>query len=159
MQGTRRRDRDGETILIGGRGAPDRPSVMSSAAADRWDLEVPKMAEAGLLDRCDGLVLAQYFEAISLAEAAAKQMGDSDSGPLQWLPNDFTGEIKPVRHPAFSVWKDAVQTARLIASEYGFTPSSRTSLGKGGTKGSSPTQPVDRPERFVPKTIEGGKAQ
>jgi P27 family predicted phage terminase small subunit len=97
-----------------------------------WDVEVPKMSDAGLLDRIDGLMLGQYFQAWAICVVALRGMTDDDSGevdPLVFEPNDFTGEMKVKKHPGMTAWKDAVGVMTRIATEFGLTPSARARLG------------------------------
>lgn len=142
-----------DATLIGGRGAPDKPLGLSTVAGSLWDIEVPKMVDAGVLDLCDGPVLGQYFEAWSIAIMAAKEV--DENGAMILVPNDFTGEMKTKRNPATIVLKDAQQTMRMIASEYGLTPASRSTLAGRGVDGRSPAAPPDAPPTLTP--IRGGK--
>lgn len=135
-----------DVVLVGGRGEPDKPPGLSGVADALWDLEVPKMAHAGLLDRIDGPMLGQYFEAWAVCIGAARELyGDENSsdfltGPVIWQPNDSSGEMTPKKHPGVTALKDGQTMMRQIATEFGFTPSSRASLGYSGLVGASPAE-------------------
>lgn len=153
-EGTARSDRDAAPLLVGGRGEPTKPPGLLPAADAMWDEHVPLMSESGLLDRCDGMILGSYFNALAMADAAVKEM----DGEVTYLSvSEKSSNV--VKHPAFGAWKDATATALRIASEYGLTPAARAKLGAGG----APSRPVEAAPGAPPaqrelRVIDGGKA-
>ena len=146
-----------KVIVMGGVGVPDKPATLSALAGALWDREVPKMVDAGLLDRIDGLLLGQYFEAAALAAVAVRNMSNDDGvvEPLLLVPNNFTGEMGLKKSPGVAVWKDAVATMRQLAAEFGLTPSARARLGVLSAQGGE-AQDVEGDIGVAQRFLDGG---
>lgn len=145
-----------DPVILSGKGIPMKPDGLSDRASELWDLRVPDLARAGVLDKCEIDVLIQFFEAIATAEECARLI--ANHGPVLMLPNNSDGSLVPKKNPAVTAWKDAVQTARLIAVEYGLTPSSRSKLASLGYEGADPADVDDEAPPSVRqlRAVDGG---
>lgn len=120
---------------VGGKGEITKPWYLSEGAGLLWDEFVPVLNASGLLDRADSLLLAQFFEAMSMSITAVEQL--SKAGIVQSSFSANTGDEVLKAHPAVGVWKKAVETMDKIGSKFGLSPSDRArfSVASGGESG------------------------
>lgn len=149
--GTYRKDRHKDAARIAA-GSPVKPPGMSRAASELFDVYVPLMSEAGILEQIDGLGLAQIFEAYVLAMRARDVVGDEpviEDDPF----ND--GRIVLKKHPGVTAWKDAVSVLRGLLGDFGMSPLARTRMGdvfvKPGEGG--PALPDGAPAVWKPRVV------
>jgi P27 family predicted phage terminase small subunit len=128
------------TASIGGKGEICKPFGLSEAASKLWDLQVPMMSEAGLLDRADSVMLGQFFEFWNVCNMCSKIVAgykDPDVGIVLDQYSDLTGDRNIKANPILSQWRKAADAMRMIGVEYGLTPAARAKL--------SITKPQDAP--------------
>lgn len=98
---------------------PEKPSHLSDAAAQEWDVVAPQLHEAGLLARVDRTALAAYCQAYGRwveAEVALKT-----HGTLVKSPSGF-----PMVSPYLTVANKAMEQMTKMLIEFGMSPSSRS---------------------------------
>lgn len=108
-------------------GPVERPEFLSAEAAAKWDVLAPHMEAMGLLTGADVDLLAAYCECYArwrrLVQLAAKSppvfRGKTDSGD---------GEPTFKRNPLWSQVRDAEGALRVLAREFGLSPSARAGL-------------------------------
>jgi P27 family predicted phage terminase small subunit len=101
-------------------GPVDRPAYLSAVAAQEWDRVAPHLEAMGTLTGADATALAVYCEAVArwrrTADLAAKS------------PPVYTRDGIAVRNPLYSQARDAAAEVRLMAREFGLTPSARAGI-------------------------------
>jgi P27 family predicted phage terminase small subunit len=107
-----------------------KPAYLSAEASAKWDELAPHLEAMGVLSAADGDLLAAYCECFSrwrrLAEMAAKsppvfkRKGKAQDGQEP--------EVVFVRNPLWAQVRDAEAALRVLAREYGFTPSARAGM-------------------------------
>lgn len=154
-QGNRGKRKLPENVLVAGRELPDPPEHMRPGAREVWADVVPMLADAGVLDKVDGLALEVLCEAVELRRLAADilQRGNG-TGLVIVQPS---GRVAP--DPHFTVWKDASTVVRQFAEQFGLSPSARARLGGAGVQAASPAA-VDPDIGPSPRlrALDGGKA-
>lgn len=84
-----------------------------------------RAAEHGLT-QADVPMLAQLATALWLADTAAAKLLDEGILTTDQAHGDGTEQRK---HPAFTIWRNAVSVADMLAKQFGLTPASRARLG------------------------------
>jgi len=108
-----------------------KPSYLSKRASEKWDDLAPHLEAMGVLTAADVDMLAAYCESYArwrvLVELAAKS------------PPVFKRVVKAgddpvfVRNPIWSQVRDATAELRVLAREFGFSPSARSGIdGQAG---------------------------
>ena len=101
-----------------------RPNWLSTVAMAEWDRLAPHLASMGTVKATDEAVLAAYCESYArwrrLADLAAH------SNPI--LNRGTEAEPIWVKNPIFSQVRDATAELRVLAREFGLTPSARAGL-------------------------------
>jgi P27 family predicted phage terminase small subunit len=104
------------------------PAFMGEDARAEWDRVFPLLVERKILTRADLGILENYCEAIGLAREMGREI--RRLGAVQLIYQiDKDGNSRVVnsrKNPAVSVQADASNRARLMASELGLTPVSRS---------------------------------
>lgn len=100
---------------------PERPPWLSARAAAEWDRVLPDLLAMGTAKRVDSSALAAYCEAVALMSTIAEVV--AKTGPLL-VGRDGNAH----KNPAVAQLRDAMAAVRLLAREFGFTPSSRQPL-------------------------------
>jgi P27 family predicted phage terminase small subunit len=101
-----------------------RPDWLSPVAAAEWDRLAPHLASMGTVKATDEPLLAAYCESYArwrrLADLAAH------SNPILNRGSD----VEPiwVKNPIFAQVRDATAELRVLAREFGLTPSARAGL-------------------------------
>jgi P27 family predicted phage terminase small subunit len=126
-------------------GVPLPPTFLGSNGQAEWQRVVPQLSARGVLTVTDLNILAaychevdQYFESLKILEAEGKYIT---------ITNKNGSEYKGV-HPAVGVANNHLKNFLKIATEYGFTASSRTRISVSKSK-SDPEK-----ERFL-KLVNG----
>ena len=121
MEGTLRKDRDGNNGVAVDAAAPKKPTGLSKVASNKWDALVPALVELGVLTELDGDMVESYCRAYSRYIQANKRLDamgkDADPGV--------------VRKAEISIEK-AEGSLRTLANELGMTPHSRARLDLEG---------------------------
>ena len=109
----------------------ERPTGLSDEAARHWERIVPMLNEAGILVTVDEIALRLYCETYVTWVAAAKLV--SEQGPT-WVNVDTKGNEKTVVNPNLVAMNQCFQSLKILLSEFGMTPSSRTKIIGNGKK-------------------------
>ena len=110
------------------REAPEPPEWLSPDALAEWNRVVPGLEELDLLKSADGAVLAAYCETWADYVAAVRQVRAEGLT----LVNPDSGRVH--KHPAVGVAETARAHLRVLAAEFGLTPSSEQRLGSTGVR-------------------------
>src|SRR5690242_16571550 len=97
------------------------PPELGPAAREEWHRIVAELIAKGVLSRFDRGPLAAYCTAFALAMEAAEMV--HKHGAMIKSPNGF-----PMQSPYLSHLNQQVATMIKIASEFGFTPASRSRI-------------------------------
>lgn len=97
------------------------PSELGPAARQEWDRIVGELISKGVLSNFDRGPLAAYCTAYALAMEANEMV--QKHGAMIKSPNGF-----PMPSPYLSHLNRQIETMMRIASEFGFTPASRTRI-------------------------------
>lgn len=97
------------------------PAELGPAARQEWERVVSELIAKGVLSRFDRGPLAAYCTAYALAMEAAEMV--HKHGAMIKSPNGF-----PMQSPYLSHLNQQVTTMMKIATEFGFTPASRSRI-------------------------------
>ena len=118
LEGTYRPDRAARNELELPVGLPEAPNWLDLEARNEWARVVPVLHETGVLTTLDGGRLADYCMTHSLAIKATRRY--QREGLVIRSPQGIKA------HPAVAIAKDARAQARILAAEFGLTPSGRS---------------------------------
>ena len=104
--------------------APSCPPELSQGAKEEWNRLVPELVELGLLTRLDRAALAAYCQAYATYLDAIQAV--QKYGQLVKSPNGY-----PQVSPYLTIANRQVEIMTRIASEFGFTPASRSRISSG----------------------------
>lgn len=121
LEGTYRKDRAAKNEIAPLPGTPVRPSWLDARARREWDRVVPQLAALGVLSDVDQALLADYCAAQGLAQKAQEQLN------RQGLVITVPGGAKQ-KNPLIKIAQEARAQARLLAAEFGLSPSSRSRI-------------------------------
>lgn len=127
LQGTIRKCREDENEMQVAQVVemPSAPSFLNEQGAKEWDLVTNELANIKMLHLTDLAVLAAYCNEMGTYHALAQEMG----GNYTERTYDKDGKLRASKiAPKYKVMQAALQNALKIASQFGFTPSSRASL-------------------------------
>lgn len=146
LEGTFRPDRAAPREVSPPPGVPDAPEWLDEEARAEWERIVPHLAKLRILAEIDRGTLADYCTAHSLAVASTVEY--QREGLMVDTPHG------PRKHPLIKVAQEARAQARVLAQEFGLSPSSRTRI-------SAPPKPAegDNTEDFLfggPRLVKGG---
>ncbi len=108
---------------------PDPPADLGLIERAAWTQVAAPLHEAGALQAIHLPLLRQFAVAVGLAERARL---DLESGDLV-----VKGSRGDILNPAFRAWAQSVALVARLASEFGGSPSSLTSIGLGQLRGKS----------------------
>jgi len=115
-----------EPMLVSGRPDPqdamlECPADLPAAGKEAWETIVPQLAEVGLLDRVDRMML----KAMCLTWARAMQAGKviNAQGHL------VRGVAGLKEHPSLKTERDSLRLFSSFAEQFALTPVARTRLG------------------------------
>jgi P27 family predicted phage terminase small subunit len=106
-------------------GLPECPEAVSAEVREVWDYALESLIVMGVATPADRDALLCFCEAVVSHRKASALMAKS---PL--LIQGHRGVM--VRNPAITVQRDSAAAIRAFASEFGFTPSARSEIRKGG---------------------------
>lgn len=124
-QGTFHKSRSARNEVAPKPGVPPMPTWLDAEGRAEWRRVVPQLEALGILSEIDGAMLADYCAAHSLAIRATKKY--QRQGPSVKI----NGQVQ--RHPMIKVAQEARAQARLLAGEFGLSPSSRSRISAPGT--------------------------
>ena len=117
---------------------PQAPSFLNQQGADEWDLVTNELANIKMLNLTDLSILAAYCNEIGIYREIAQEL----QGNFTEQTVDKDGRLRASKiAPKYKVMQNALQNAIKIATQFGFTPSSRASL-------SMPEQDEERTDDF-----------
>ena len=117
---------------------PKAPSFLNQHGADEWDLVTNELANIKMLHLTDLSILAAYCNEIGIYREIAQEL----QGNFTEQTVDKDGRLRASKiAPKYKVMQNALQMAMKIATQFGFTPSSRASL-------SMPEQDEERTDDF-----------
>jgi P27 family predicted phage terminase small subunit len=145
IKGTLRKDRtlpnemQPETISL----YPPAPVFLGDAATKEWELIIPQIVDLGILAKVDMAMITAYCIEWGTYIEAERQL--QDEGRMTHAAN---GTV--MQHPLNNLKNAALKQAIKLATEFGFTPSSRTSIG-------APQKEKKDPFEELLKQANGGK--
>ena len=117
---------------------PKAPSFLNQQGADEWNLVTNELANIKMLHLTDLSILAAYCNEIGIYREIAQEL----QGNFTEQTIDKDGRLRASKiAPKYKVMQNALQNAIKIATQFGFTPSSRASL-------SMPEQDEERTDDF-----------
>ena len=117
---------------------PQAPSFLNQHGADEWDIVTNEFANIKMLHLTDLSILAAYCNEIGIYREIAQEL----QGNFTEQTVDKDGRLRSSKiAPKYKVMQNALQNAMKIATQFGFTPSSRASL-------SMPEQDEERNDDF-----------
>ena len=117
---------------------PQAPSFLNQQGADEWNLVTNELANIKMLHLTDLSILAAYCNEIGIYREIAQEL----QGNFTEQTIDKDGRLRSSKiAPKYKVMQNALQNAMKIATQFGFTPSSRASL-------SMPEQDEERTDDF-----------
>ena len=103
------------------RAIPECPSELSPVARSEWDRLVGELAALRILTHLDRAALAAYCGAYALWAEATAQI--QKYGAMIKSPTGF-----PIQSPYLAIANRQAEIMMRIASEFGFTPASRSRI-------------------------------
>ena len=104
---------------------PSAPSFLNKQGADEWHLVTNELANIKMLHLTDLSILAAYCNEIGIYREIAQEL----QGNFTEQTVDKDGRLRSSKiAPKYKVMQNALQNAMKIATQFGFTPSSRASL-------------------------------
>lgn len=100
---------------------PECPPELGPSAEQEWDRLVGELAQLNLLTNLDRAVLAAYCGAYALWADATEQI--QKYGAMIKSPSGY-----PVQSPYIAIANRQAEIMIRIASEFGFTPASRSRI-------------------------------
>jgi P27 family predicted phage terminase small subunit len=108
-------------------GPVERPEYLSADAAAKWDQLAPHLESMGVLTGADTDLLAAYCECYARWRRLVK-LAASSPPVFRGKTDSPDGEPTFKRNPLWSQVKDAEAALRVLAREFGLTPSARAGL-------------------------------
>lgn len=100
-----------------------RPDWLSPPAAEEWDRLAPHLISMGVLTVVDLMMFAVYCE--TAATARRLNQARATTAPVMREP-DRNG--RHPRNPIYAQCRDVNDQLRILAREFGFTPSARSGI-------------------------------
>lgn len=100
---------------------PKKPAWLDALARREWNRACKLLGPLGLLTEIDGAALGVYCQAYSRLKAAEDVIAEHG---LTF--EDFRSDPKP--RPEVLIAEKAMRTIRMMAAEFGMTPSSRSRI-------------------------------
>ena len=101
----------------------DAPDWLTPGARAEWGRVYPEIARLGLITVVDRAAFAAYCLAVDIMERATAAMRPTDENPLPELTEKLTRATG-----AESLRREAMKTIKSFATEFGFTPASRSRI-------------------------------
>lgn len=109
-------------------GLPEPPDYMGDEAREVWADTVANLASMRILSPADRDALACYCEAVVTHRKASELLTKSGI-----LVRTQRGNL-PMRNPLLAVQRDQAALIRVLAREFGLTPSARSDIHTGGRR-------------------------
>lgn len=114
---------------------PDCPTKNAEVRAV-WDYTVTQLARMRVLTMADRDALHTYCEQVVNYRAAAEMIHRDGV-----IINSHRG---PIRHPAFAVLRDSGAMIKMMARDFGLTPSARTAIRVADQRPATQERPASR---------------
>lgn len=101
----------------------DAPEWLTPGAAAEWGRVYPELIRLGLLTIVDRAAFAAYCLAVDVMERATRAMAPTEENPLPELTEKLTRATG-----AEALRREAMKTIKSFATEFGFTPASRSRI-------------------------------
>lgn len=111
---------------------PTCPSHLSSPARREWKRIIKELANLGLITNLDRACLAAYCQAYGRWYAAEKKLNNIEKALYKTHNNNV------IISPMLSIANRAMEQMHRLATEFGFTPSSRTRVSTIESEGDDP---------------------
>lgn len=134
LHGERNQDRINRDEPLPRPTLPEPPEGMAADAREVWDETLAELEAMSLAFSADGPALRCYCEAVVIHRKASHLLSKSAV-----LVKGLHGNL--VRNPALQIQRDAAQTIRAFAQEFGLTPSARSSIRAGEAGGGGEENP------------------
>jgi len=104
---------------------PEAPTFLNEHGAAEWHLVTNELANIKMLHLTDLSILSAYCNEMGIYHEVAKRLG----GNYTERTYDKDGKLRASKiAPDYKIMQNALQNAIKIATQFGFTPSSRSSL-------------------------------
>lgn len=149
----------GKTVPGVGKGVPVKPAGMEPAVSKAWGEITGLLAEAGILDGADGLLVEQAATSLALYRRARKAVfAPPSKGGGLIVPGQKNAAVA---HPLLATVKSFGGELRALFEQLGIGPIARARLGIAGADGSNPDRDAadlvgDSPRRL--RAVQGGTA-
>jgi len=113
-----------------------RPPYLSEEAVKKWDDLAPHLVSMGVVTGVDVDLLAAYCECFARWRRLVTLAASSPPVFRRPVPGSEEGEepqVVLVKNPLWSQVRDAEAALRVMAREFGFTPSARSGLRVQGS--------------------------
>ena len=137
LEGTNRKDRvlENEVAYPLVDKLPETPEHLQDRAKKEWEKIVKSLDAIGILTEQDLTVLESYCFNVGLMEQAMIAINEEGAIGIQ---TNNAGAVYSAENKWVNVYNKAVDRIIKIASEYGFTPSSRTRISMPGKQRKDP---------------------
>lgn len=116
---------------------PEPPEGMAEDVREIWDYTLGELTAMKIVSSADRDTLRCYCEAVVAHRKASEILGKTAV-----LVRGLHGTM--VRNPALQIQRDAAQTIRAFAQEFGLTPSGRTRIVAEGGRADGDSNPFTR---------------
>ncbi len=114
-------------------GVPQCPDGVSDPVREVWDYTLNNLIVMGVATLADRDALLCFCEAVVTHRRASESLAKSQV----LVPGAVKGTV--IRNPAVQIQRDSAAVIRAFASEFGFTPSARSEIRKGGASNDAPS--------------------
>jgi P27 family predicted phage terminase small subunit len=118
--------------------APQCPPGVADDVREVWDYTLRQLIVMGVATMADRDALLCFCEAVVTHRKASAILAKS--------PILVAGAIKGtvIRNPAIQIQRDAAQVVAALAGKFGFTPSARSEIHRGGAAGHGEQSSAER---------------
>lgn len=113
-------------------GPPQCPDDASDEVREVWEYTLSQLIVMGIATPADRDALRCFCEAVVTHRKASAILAKSNI----IVPGVIKGSV--VRNPAVQIQRDSAAVIRAFAQEFGFTPSARSEIHKGGASAEQP---------------------
>lgn len=120
-------------------GAPDVPYELDDEVQEVWDYAIHQLGVMRTLSPADRDTLVAYCEAVVMHRRASRALRDQSL----LVAGAMGGQV---RNPLVQMQRDAATLVRVLAREFGLTPSARSDISASGAR---PASGGAGPERLL----------
>lgn len=121
-------------------GQVEPPAWLGADARSEWERVAPELDRMGLLSVVDLTLLAAYCQQVGRMLQAERELAEHirRTGSQMVVHTNKAGAQNMVPHPAIKIARETAALAKAMATEFGFTPSSRARLSAGAKDATDP---------------------